>query len=125
MPIRHVEKLPFPLAMIEIQYIGWIELTAIHARTRFRCLHDLWAAATCSFHADPSRMTLVSPFTMAIRTYQIALGNLCHQPGQGRTLVAPIRHIEKLGFSFAVVQIHHVRWIVKAAVGTVTSFRRK
>jgi hypothetical protein len=38
--------------------------------------------------------------------------------------MVPICHVEKLGFAFAVVQIHHIRWIVLSTVHTVSGFRR-
>jgi len=125
MPIRHVKKFRFPLTMIEIQYIRRIELVAITAGAGFRGQHNLWAAASHNFTTCLSRLTLVRPFPMAIRAYEIALGNLCEQPRQGTTMVAPIGDREKLGFSFAVIQIHHMRRVVQATICTIASFRCK
>jgi hypothetical protein len=59
----------------------------------------------CSYTCLPTT-TPVGPQPVAIRTHQVALGDLREQRRDGQPrLKMPICHVEKLRFSLAVVEI--------------------
>jgi hypothetical protein len=61
---------------------------------------------------------------VTIRTYKIAFSDLLQHETDGGTVEVPARNIEKLCFSWAVVEVHHIGRIVLPAISTRTRFCR-